>query len=70
MLPLFIKPEELASMCARAGMRVEEARGMGPALGPPFWKLLATRRVPRGFRFRFTRSLALGYIGSAIKSGG
>ncbi|MBW8887515.1 MAG: 3-demethylubiquinone-9 3-O-methyltransferase [Fibrobacteres bacterium] len=67
-LPLFIKPAELASMCARAGLNVQAMQGMGPALGAPFWRLLATRRVPRDFRFRFTRSLALGYIGSAIKS--
>jgi len=68
-LPLFIKPAELASMCAGAGLRVQAMQGMGPVLGAPFWRLLATRRVPRDFRFRFTRSLALGYIGSAIKSG-
>jgi 2-polyprenyl-6-hydroxyphenyl methylase/3-demethylubiquinone-9 3-methyltransferase len=68
-LPLFIKPAELASMCIQAGMRLEEIRGMAPAIGAPFWKLLATRSVPRDFRFRFTRSLALGYVGSAIKAG-
>jgi 2-polyprenyl-6-hydroxyphenyl methylase/3-demethylubiquinone-9 3-methyltransferase len=68
-LPLFLKPAELEAHCGRAGLRVEEMRGMGPSLGPPFWKLLATRRVPRDFRFRFTRSLALGYLGSALKPG-
>jgi 2-polyprenyl-6-hydroxyphenyl methylase/3-demethylubiquinone-9 3-methyltransferase len=67
-LPLFIKPAELGSMCVGAGLRVQAMQGMGPVLGAPFWRLLATRRVPRDFRFRFTRSLALGYIGSAIKS--
>jgi 2-polyprenyl-6-hydroxyphenyl methylase/3-demethylubiquinone-9 3-methyltransferase len=66
-LPLFIKPAELASMSTQAGLRMEEMRGMAPALGAPFWKLLATRRVPRDFRFRFTRGLALGYVGTAIK---
>jgi 2-polyprenyl-6-hydroxyphenyl methylase/3-demethylubiquinone-9 3-methyltransferase len=67
-LPLFLKPAELGSMCGKAGLRIEGMRGMRPDLGAAFWRLLATRRVPRDFRFRFSGSLALGYLGSAIKS--
>jgi hypothetical protein len=67
-LPLFIKPAELEAMCGRAGFRIEGMRGMRPGLGAAFWRLLATRRVPRDFRFRFSGSLALGYLGSAVRS--
>jgi 2-polyprenyl-6-hydroxyphenyl methylase/3-demethylubiquinone-9 3-methyltransferase len=67
-LPLFLKPAELDSMCARAGLRGEGMRGIRPALGGAFWRMLATRRVPRDFRFRFSGSLALGYLGTALKS--
>jgi 2-polyprenyl-6-hydroxyphenyl methylase/3-demethylubiquinone-9 3-methyltransferase len=68
-LPLFIKPEELRGICARAGMRVVVMTGMRPVVGSrAFWKLLATRRVPRDFRFRFTPSLALSYLGCALKA--
>lgn len=66
-LPLFIKPEELAAMCGRAGLRAEGMRGMRPEMGRAFWRMLATGRVPRDFRFRFARSLALGYLGTAAK---
>jgi 2-polyprenyl-6-hydroxyphenyl methylase/3-demethylubiquinone-9 3-methyltransferase len=67
-LPLFLKPAELDAMCGKEGLRIEGMRGMRPGLGGAFWKLLATRRVPRDFRFRFSGSLALGYLGSAVKS--
>jgi 2-polyprenyl-6-hydroxyphenyl methylase/3-demethylubiquinone-9 3-methyltransferase len=67
-LPLFLKPAELEAMCAKEGLRSEGMRGIRPALGGAFWRMLATRRVPRGFRFRFSGSLALGYLGSALKS--
>jgi 2-polyprenyl-6-hydroxyphenyl methylase / 3-demethylubiquinone-9 3-methyltransferase len=66
-LPLFIKPKELSDHCASAGLRVLGMRGMRPEMGHAFWRLLATRNVPRGFRFRFTRSLALSYLGSAVR---
>lgn len=67
-LRLFLKPAELRAMCDKAGMRVEEMTGMRPVIGSAaFWKLLLTRRVPRDFRFRFTPSLALSYLGCARK---
>lgn len=69
-LPLFLKPEEVRRLCAREGMQVREMTGMRPVVRSwAFWKLLATRRVPRDFRFRFTPSLALSYLGYAIKEG-
>lgn len=67
-LPLFIKPEELKGYCRKAGMDPEEMIGMRPEIGRAFWRMLATRRVPKEFRFRFTPSLAISYIGYARKS--
>ncbi|HKP97746.1 MAG TPA: bifunctional 2-polyprenyl-6-hydroxyphenol methylase/3-demethylubiquinol 3-O-methyltransferase UbiG [Fibrobacteria bacterium] len=67
-LPLFIKPAELDGYCARSGMRTVEMTGMRPCLGRAFWRMLATRRVPRDFRFRFTPSLGISYVGYARKS--
>ncbi len=66
-LPLFLKPRELSNLCTGAGLRVEGMRGMRPEFSSAFWRLLATGNVPRGFRFQFTRSLALSYVGSAVR---
>ena len=68
-LTLFMKPEEVRLKCAREGLRVREMIGMRPVVASAaFWKLLATRRVPEDFRFRFTESLALSYLGYAVKA--
>ena len=68
-LRLFVKPRELRAMAAAAGLEVEEVRGSGPdPLTGAFWKMVATGRVSSDFRFRFTRSTLLGYIGYAHKS--
>ena len=67
-LPLFIKPEELEGYCSNAGMRPVEMTGIRPALGRPFWQMLATRRVPRDFAFRLTPSLNISYLGYARKT--
>jgi 2-polyprenyl-6-hydroxyphenyl methylase/3-demethylubiquinone-9 3-methyltransferase len=64
-LPLFIKPGELEGYCRDAGMRAQQWVGMRPRLGRAFWKMLATRRVPADFSFRFTPSLAIYYLGYA-----
>jgi 2-polyprenyl-6-hydroxyphenyl methylase / 3-demethylubiquinone-9 3-methyltransferase len=66
-LPLFIKPRELSDYCMVAGLRVETMRGMRPVVDNAFWQLLVTRKVPSEFRFRFTPSLALGYLGTAVR---
>ncbi len=67
-LPLFIKPKELETYCREVGMRQKEITGIRPALGPAFWKMLATRRVPRDFKFVLTPSLNISYLGSAQKT--
>ena len=67
-LPLFIKPEELKAYCRKSGMLPVEMTGIRPALGPAFWKMLATRRVPRDFKFRLTPDLKISYLGYAKKT--
>jgi 2-polyprenyl-6-hydroxyphenyl methylase/3-demethylubiquinone-9 3-methyltransferase len=68
-ISLFIKPKELAEYCGRAGPAVAEMTGMRPVVeSRAFWKMLATRRVPRDFAFRFTPSLGLSYLGMARKA--
>ena len=64
---LFIPPETLREHARAAGLEVEEVRGMRPRLDGPFWRSLARRRVDPGFRFTYTGSQAVGYIGAAVK---
>ena len=66
-LPLFIKPRELETYCRGSGLRPKEMTGIRPALGPPFWKMLATRRVPADFGFVLTPSLGISYLGYAVR---
>ncbi len=69
-LPLFIKPHELDAYCRSSGMQTLETIGIRPEIGrAAFWKMLATRRVPTDFKFRFMPSLAISYLGYARKSG-
>ena len=67
---LFIPPETLRGHARAAGLEVEEVRGMRPRLDGPFWRSLVRRRVDPGFRFTYTGSQAVGYIGVATKGGG
>jgi 2-polyprenyl-6-hydroxyphenyl methylase/3-demethylubiquinone-9 3-methyltransferase len=67
-LRLFIKPEDLNSMCARSGLAVDSVRGMAPVVfSAAFWKLLTFHTVADSFAFRFTRSTRISYIGFARK---
>ncbi len=68
---LFLKPGELAELCARHRLAVEEVRGVRPRVFTwAFLGLLATARVSDGFRFEFTRSRRVGYCGWARKMEG
>jgi 2-polyprenyl-6-hydroxyphenyl methylase/3-demethylubiquinone-9 3-methyltransferase len=68
-LPLFIKPGEMERYCREAGVRTLEWTGMRPEPEKaPFWRMLRTGRVPEDFAFRFTRSLAISYLGVAVKA--
>ncbi len=65
---LFIKPEELSTMAALAGLQVKAFQGLRPRfLQWPFWASLLRRRVHPDFAFQFTESLRLGYMGYAVK---
>ncbi len=64
----FVPPASLRASARYAGLRVDEIIGMRPMLNGPFWRSLARRRVHSGFRFTTTRSLALGYIGTATRT--
>lgn len=66
---LFIKPEELEAMAAKAHLSVAEFQGLRPRfLQWPFWSSLIKRRVHPRFAFQFTDNLSLGYLGYAIKT--
>jgi 2-polyprenyl-6-hydroxyphenyl methylase/3-demethylubiquinone-9 3-methyltransferase len=65
-LRLFIKPAELQRMCEASGLKVVELHGSAPVVGSlAFWKMLATRVVPRDFRFHFSKSTRIAYTGFA-----
>ena len=68
-LRLFIKPEDLVSMCARSGLSVDCLRGMAPVVfSIAFWKMFFLRTVADSFTFRFTQSTRISYSGFARKA--
>lgn len=65
---LFIKPRELQRWCSEQNLELVEVRGVRPGIfTTAFATLLLTRKVPENFRFAFTRSLAISYLGYAVK---
>jgi 2-polyprenyl-6-hydroxyphenyl methylase/3-demethylubiquinone-9 3-methyltransferase len=65
---LFIRPQELETICADHQLCCEEWRGLIPDwTHRSFWRLVFTRRIASDFRFRFVESLATGYCGYARK---
>lgn len=67
---LFIKPSEMKTMLGNVGLRCSSMIGVMPVIcSTAFFQLLFTRVVPEDFRFRFTRSLAVAYLGFARKDG-
>jgi 2-polyprenyl-6-hydroxyphenyl methylase/3-demethylubiquinone-9 3-methyltransferase len=67
---LFIKPRELEDFCREFGLEVVELRGVAPKFfSLAFLRMLLTRKVPRAFRFVFTRSTLISYSGCAILTG-
>lgn len=66
---MFIKPGELRRWCSEQSLTVKELHGVRPCIASSaFAGLLLTRRVPNHFRFAFTRSLRISYVGYAVKS--
>ena len=69
-LRLFIKPAELERMCAQHALVCTEWVGLKPVFSSLTLSSLWTGVVPSGFRFEYTRSLLLSYMGCARKTGG
>lgn len=65
---LFIPPETLREHAAAAGLRVEEIRGMRPRLNGGLVRSVLRRRVDPDFRFTYSASLAVGYLGVAVRA--
>jgi 2-polyprenyl-6-hydroxyphenyl methylase/3-demethylubiquinone-9 3-methyltransferase len=69
-LRLFIRPNELTTICRERGLDVQELRGSQPVIiAASFWRMLATGVVPPDFRFEFSRSTLLAYTGFAERRG-
>ena len=68
---LFIRPSELGDWCAGAGLRVAELRGVKPrVLSKAFLRMIFTGTISDHFRFVFTSSLKVSYVGYAVKGEG
>ena len=66
---LFLKPAELAELCAGNGLAIGAMLGVRPrVLTLAFLKMLITGRVSDRFQFEFGRSLSMGYCGWARKN--
>ncbi len=64
---LFIPPSDLREMATGHGLDVQEIRGVRPRLNSAFWRSVSRRRVDEAFRFMYTGSQAVGYIGFASR---
>ncbi len=65
---LFRKPAEVEEWIDNAGMDLKMTRGIAPVLlQPSLLKLMWSRQVPPGFRFRWTKNHLISYIGYAKK---
>lgn len=65
---LFVRPRELRRYCRKSGLAVRELRGVRPVVSGALLRLAARGRVPRDFRFRFSRTTMAGYCGYAEKT--
>lgn len=67
--PLFIKPDELEEIMHLYQLKPQTWFGLRPQIfSRPFFQMLLTRKVPRDFRFCFSKSLITGYCGIAQKT--
>ncbi len=65
---LFIPPDTLRQYAEAAGLAVAEVRGMRPALNGGLVRSVLRRRLDPAFRFTYTASQAVGYIGVAVRA--
>jgi 2-polyprenyl-6-hydroxyphenyl methylase / 3-demethylubiquinone-9 3-methyltransferase len=66
-LRLFLKPEEVATICKAQGLTPVSLAGLRPKIGKPFWRMLRTGSVASDFAFTFTSSTLIGFTGLARK---
>lgn len=66
---LFLPPSDLEAMAATAGLDVTHLTGVRPRIDGPFLRSVARRRLDPGFTFTTTGTLAVGYMGTAVKRG-
>lgn len=64
---LFIKPSELVTYCALAGMVVDEMTGIKPIFSSIPLHSIFSGVVPHTLKFELTKNLLLSYMGSATK---
>lgn len=64
---LFIPPSTLQQHAEAGGLAMEEMVGVRPRLDGAFWRSVRRRRLDPGFRFTTTASLAVGYMGVAVR---
>lgn len=69
-LRLFIKPREAAAYARAAGLEVFAWTGIRPRFRSVPWRNYFSGVVPEGLEFRLTKSLALSYMGAAVKGPG
>lgn len=66
-LRLFLPPSELEAMMAEVGLDVEETVGSRPRFDGALLRSVLRRRVDPAFSFRTSRSLAVGYMATAVR---
>ncbi|WP_412062361.1 bifunctional 2-polyprenyl-6-hydroxyphenol methylase/3-demethylubiquinol 3-O-methyltransferase UbiG [Rubrivirga sp. IMCC45206] len=66
---LFLPPSDLEAMAGTAGLDVTHLTGVRPRLDGPFLRSVLRRRLDPGFAFTTTGTLAVGYMGTAVKRG-
>jgi 2-polyprenyl-6-hydroxyphenyl methylase/3-demethylubiquinone-9 3-methyltransferase len=66
---LFIKPKELKSWCEKYRMQVSDMVGIRPSFRTIPLANLFSGEVPKGLKFKITKSTLLSYLGEAKKLG-
>lgn len=64
---LFIKPKELSAMLDNSTLAVIEWKGWEPKFDKHFLESLFRKKVTKGFNFKISERLTIGYIGYAKK---
>jgi 2-polyprenyl-6-hydroxyphenyl methylase/3-demethylubiquinone-9 3-methyltransferase len=66
LLRLFITPRKLEQMCSNHGLKTQVTLGLRPNFATrAFWASVFSRKIHKDFRFSFTGSTLLSYMGYA-----